>query len=103
LLGDYADAKAVAAEADRQILGLYRLYASNYLALEQLQAEYPAVNIEGWRGQFDAATLALEEKRFADRLAACPLDQRPWWLRQYAKPVISRQWVSDQPGSQGQQ
>ena len=103
LLGDYADAKAVAAEADRQILGLYRLYASNYLALEQLQAECPEVNIEGWRGQFDAATLALEEKRFVDRLAACPPDQRPWWLRQYANPVISRQWVSDQAGSQGQQ
>src|SRR5690606_39379489 len=49
LTGDYADARAVAAEADRQILGLYRRYPSNYLAVEQLGSEFAAVNISGWR------------------------------------------------------
>src|SRR5690606_11834318 len=97
----YADAKAVAAEADRQILSLYRLYPSNYLAVEHLGAE-TGVDISGWREQFEAAVLAEEQTRFAQRLAACPADQRQWWLRQYANPVISRQQVSDQSGDQAQ-
>lgn len=101
LTGDYADAKAVAAEADRQILGLYRLYPSNYLAMEQLEP-VPGVDISGWREQFEAAVLAEEQARFSQRLAACPADQRQWWLRQYANPVISRQRVSDQTGDQAQ-
>lgn len=101
LTGDYADAKAVAAEADRQILGLYRLYPSNYLAMEQLEPA-PGVDISGWREQFEAAVLAEEQARFSQRLAACPADQRQWWLRQYANPVISRQRVSDQAGDQAQ-
>ena len=88
----FADAKAVAAEADRQILGLYKLYPSNYLALEQL-VEETSVDISGWRDQFPAAILDEEQRRFEQRLAACPEDQRSWWLRQYANPVISRRLV----------
>lgn len=103
LTGDYADAKAVAAETDRQILGLYRLYPSNYLAVEQLPEAQSQVDIAGWRDQFDPATLAEEQQRFDQRLAACPAEQRQWWLRQYANPVISRQGVSHQRGGDTQQ
>lgn len=91
LTEDYADAKAVAAETDRQILGLYRLYPSNYLAVEQLAEAAAQVNISGWREQFDSVMLAEEQQRFDERLAACPPEQRQWWLRQYANPVVSRQ------------
>lgn len=103
LTGDYVDARAVAAEADRQILGLYRLYPSNYLAVEQLPDVPADVDISGWRAQFDADMLAAEQQRFDERLAACPQQQRLWWLRQYANPVISRQTVSDQQGTDTQQ
>ena len=103
LTDEHVDAKSVAAEADRQILGLYRLYPSNYLAMEQLLSEQPEVDISGWRDQFEAAMLAAEEKRFAERLAGCPPDQRVWWLRQYANPVASRQLVSEQTGCERQQ
>ena len=91
LTEDYADAKAVAAETDRQILGLYRLYPSNYLAVEQLAEAAAQVDISGWREQFDSVMLAEEQQRFDERLAACPPEQRQWWLRQYANPVVSRQ------------
>ena len=89
----YADAKAVAAETDRQILGLYRLYPSNYLAMQQLQ---PDVDLGDWREQFAAAVLNAEQQRFSERFAACPVEQREWWLRQYANPVISRLALSGQ-------
>ncbi|WP_394242482.1 1-acyl-sn-glycerol-3-phosphate acyltransferase [Halopseudomonas laoshanensis] len=84
-----ADAKAVAKEVDRQILSNYRLYPSNYLAFEQLP-DAPPIDIGQWREEFDSATLAMEQHRFEQRLAACPEAQRPWWLLQYANPVISR-------------
>lgn len=102
LTGDYADARAVAAEADRQILGLYRLYPSNYLAVEQLGSEFAEVNIRGWREQFAPEVLSEEQQRFEERLAQCPAEQRLWWLRQYANPVLSRQ-MSELRGSDAQQ
>ena len=103
LTDDYADARAVASETDRQILGLYRLYPSNYLAVEKLPDVPAEVDISGWREQFEPAMLAEEQQRFDQRLAACPQEQRLWWLRQYANPVISRQKVSDQRGRNAQQ
>ncbi|MFA5678587.1 MAG: 1-acyl-sn-glycerol-3-phosphate acyltransferase [Pseudomonas sp.] len=103
LTGEYADAKAVATETDRQILGLYRLYPSNYLAAEQLGDLQHQVDITGWRDQFDAAMLAEEQQRFEQRLAACPEQQKPWWLRQYANPVISRQRALGQRGGNAEQ
>lgn len=103
LIGEYADAKSVAAETDRQILGLYRLYPSNYLAVEQLSELLPQVDISGWREQFEQTLLAEEQQRFDQRLAACPHPHRQWWLRQYANPVISRLGVSHQPGSEAQE
>ena len=98
LTGDYADARAVAAEVDRQILGLYRLYPSNYLAAERLPEVAAQVDISGWREQVDKAILAEEQQRFEQRLAACPPAQQQWWLYQYANPVISHQQVSGQQG-----
>lgn len=83
------DAKAVAREVDRQILANYRLYPSNYLAFEQLP-DAPQLDIGSWREEFDAPTLSMEQHRFEQRLAACPEAHRPWWLLQYANPVISR-------------
>lgn len=84
------DAKVVAREVDRQILSSYRLYPSNYLAFEQLP-DAPAIDISGWRDEFDSATLTIEEHRFRQRLGACPPEQTRWWLLQYANPVISRE------------
>ena len=95
LVGDYADARAVASEVDRQILGLYRLYPSNYLAAERLPEVAEQLDISGWRDQFDTAMLAEEQQRFEQRLTACPPAQQRWWLYQYANPVISRQQSRD--------
>jgi len=84
----YADAKEVARAVDQQILTQYRLYPSNYLALEQ-QGEMPA-ELADWRASFTAAEVAAEERRFAERLAALPPAQQQYWLLQYANPVRSR-------------
>lgn len=84
-----ADAKQAAREVDRQILSSYRLYASNYLAFERVLTS-PGVAVADWREQFDPDELAQEQARFEERLAACPEAERPYWLLQYANPVISR-------------
>ncbi|WP_150302965.1 1-acyl-sn-glycerol-3-phosphate acyltransferase [Pseudomonas saliphila] len=86
---DYADARAVAREADRSILLSYRLYPSNYLAFEHIP-DLPGLAVGDWRKQFDAQQLAEEQARFDQRLAQCPEEYRSWWLAQYANPVISK-------------
>ncbi len=83
-----ADARAVVAEVDRQVLGNYRLYPSNYLAFEQQDALPPALS--DWREGFSALELAQEQQPFSARLDALPEALRPYWLLQYANPVRSR-------------
>lgn len=84
-----ADARAVVAEVDRQVLGNYRLYPSNYLAFEQQEEALPAA-LADWREGFSALELAQEQQRFRARLDALPEALRPYWLLQYANPVRSR-------------
>lgn len=100
---DYADARAVAREADRRILTSYRLFVSNYLAFEKMD-DAPALSVGDWRSAFAPQVLAQEQARFEQRLASCPPDQRPYWLMQYANPVISqfRQQASEPGADQAQ-
>ena len=84
-----ADARAVVAEVDRQVLGNYRLYPSNYLAFEQQEGALPAA-LADWREGFSALELAQEQQRFTARLEGLPEALRPYWLLQYANPVRSR-------------
>ncbi len=67
-------AKAV----DQQIRRLYRLFPSNYLALEAL-GELGDLAIP----EFDTATRAT----FNEQLAACPEEYQKEWLAMYANPV----------------
>jgi 1-acyl-sn-glycerol-3-phosphate acyltransferase len=93
LTGDFPDAKAVAREADRQILLNYRLQPSNYLAVEQLSHAQAclagSVIIENWRSRFEPGQLVAEQARFDQRLGDCPAAERDSWLLQYANPVVS--------------
>ncbi|MBY5986236.1 1-acyl-sn-glycerol-3-phosphate acyltransferase [Halomonas sp. DP5Y7-2] len=73
--------EAVAAEIDRQVLGDYHLFPSHYLALEALGTHPDLLD-------FSEVTDA-DRERFAQRLAQVPDDLKPWWLAQYANPVIN--------------
>ena len=86
---EITDARQAALEADRQILSSYRLYPSNYLAFERVLTT-PGEALTDWREQFDSAVLQAEQARFDQRLADCPQIEQPYWLLQYANPVISR-------------
>jgi 1-acyl-sn-glycerol-3-phosphate acyltransferase len=84
---DFSTAEEVAAWLDRQIVAAYRLHASNLLAYEQLYGKVPE-NIGGEK----VDTSAMEGARtfFGERIAAMPEHVRPYVLRAYANPVISK-------------
>ncbi|WP_404418098.1 1-acyl-sn-glycerol-3-phosphate acyltransferase [Marinospirillum sp.] len=69
---------AAAKAVDEQIRRLYRLFPSNYLALEALD-ELGDIAVP----EFDTATRAA----FNEQLAACPQEYRKQWLTMYANPV----------------
>ncbi len=79
--GDFDSVEALTEEIDRQVLEGYRLYPSHFLALEKL-GEHPELL------ELDDVTSA-DRARFEARLAEVPKELRPWWLRQYANPVIN--------------
>ena len=84
------DAEEVAAAIDHQIIRNYRLYETNYRALEILLAEgelcSPALAEVVAKREVDHRSRALFERR----LAAVARELRKFYLFGYANPVISR-------------
>lgn len=84
---DFNDDEKLAAEIDRQIHTLYRIFPSNIVAyelsgktdgLQELRALWPD---EDWR---------LHERNFHARLETVPAEHRQIFTSGYAAPVISR-------------
>lgn len=94
LAGEFADAAQVAEAIDRQIVGGYTLFPSNFLAAQALGEKpvgdcgYPP---QAWpMAETEAARVA-----FSQRLAECPAAYRQHWLASYANPVRSKNLFTD--------
>jgi len=85
---DFADADAVAAELDRQILKNYRLHATNYAAHELIARE------KEYELSKNLIIKDLDKVRheFEKRVRQCPPESRDLLIAMYANPVISKKW-----------
>ncbi|WP_165392186.1 1-acyl-sn-glycerol-3-phosphate acyltransferase [Pseudomonas tructae] len=81
------DAKQLAAEIDRQILAGYRLFPVHYLAYAQWADADPALDVPTAAKVFPADELARAQAEWQRRLDACPAEQQPYLVQQYATPV----------------
>ncbi|CAM3662372.1 Acyltransferase [compost metagenome] len=81
------DTKQLAAEIDRQILAGYRLFPVHYLAYAQWADADPALDVPAAAKVFPADELARAQAEWQRRLDACPAEQRPYLVQQYATPV----------------
>jgi len=81
------DAKELAAELDRQILGNYRLFPVHYLAYAMWEERDDALQVPTAESLFDAEEVARAKAEWGRRLAACPSVQQPYLIQQYANPV----------------
>ena len=84
---DFADTKQLAAEMDRQILAGYRLFPVHYLAYAMWQERDPQLQVPTAAEVFAPAELAKAEAEWQKRLNACPPEQQPYLVMQYANPV----------------
>ena len=82
----FADTKQLAAEMDRQILAGYRLFPVHYLAYAMSEGD-PQLQVPSAAELFPAAELTKAEHEWQRRLSACPVEQRPYLVMQYANPV----------------
>ena len=90
LRGEFADADAVAAAIDRQVIERYVLHPTNFFAYQQLHGVLPALPCGA-----DGAPFVPEQhreigERFAERMAAMPEPHRPYALAIYANPIVSK-------------
>ncbi|TDF84602.1 glycerol acyltransferase [Pseudomonas sp. H9] len=83
----FEDTKQLAAEIDRQILAGYRLFPVHYLAYAQWADADPALDVPAAAKVFPADELAKAQAEWQRRLDACPVEQRPYLVQQYATPV----------------
>ena len=84
---DFADTKQLAAEMDRQILAGYRLFPVHYLAYAMWQERDPQLQVPSAAELFAKAELVKAEAEWQKRLNACPAEQQPYLVMQYANPV----------------
>ncbi|MGE8496099.1 MAG: 1-acyl-sn-glycerol-3-phosphate acyltransferase [Pseudomonas sp.] len=81
------DSKQLAVEMDRRILSGYRLFPVHYLAYAMWSGRDPALNVPDASDLFSVQELAAAQAEWDKRLAACPLEQQPYLVLQYANPV----------------
>lgn len=77
----FDSAEELAQEIDRQVLSGYQLYPSHYLALEKLGTHPELLDLSG--------VTEADRNRFEARLANVPEELRPYWLLEYANPVLN--------------
>ncbi|WP_313464990.1 1-acyl-sn-glycerol-3-phosphate acyltransferase [Pseudomonas nitroreducens] len=90
ITGDFADAKQLAAELDRQILGNYRLFPVHYLAYEASELRDAALEVPRAETLFKAEELQRARTEWERRLGECPVEQRGHLILQYANPVLNQ-------------
>ncbi len=81
------DAKQLAQEIDKQILGSYRLFPVHYLAYAMWGERDPELRVPIAADLFKGDELARAKAEWQKRLDACPEEQRPYLIQQYATPV----------------
>lgn len=107
LQGDYANADAVAAAIDAQIVANYKLFPSNLIAFEHLQKptsrfgaalqedarmklqQLAEQSREAWE-KLDAAEMRRKASEFTARLAECPEKLQRYMLEMYANPLRNK-------------
>lgn len=96
LEGEFSDAKQLAAELDRQILGNYRLFPVHYLAYEMSENRDLGLAVPTAESLFGSEELEKARKEWNRRLEQCPAEQRPWLVLQYANPVLNQYRIKQQ-------
>jgi hypothetical protein len=94
LVGEFADADAVALEVDRQIVTNYVLHPTNFFAYKQLHGDYPSGMNANDRAFVKSANGIAQEQAFSARMAALPDEHRPFALGIYANPVDRKRQFS---------
>ncbi len=90
LVGEFADADAVAAAIDRQVIACYVLHPTNFFAYRMLHGAMPDLPCGADGSPFAADHYRDIEQRFAARIAALPESHRPYALAIYANPIVSK-------------
>ena len=81
------DAKQLAQDIDKCILGNYRLFPVHYLAYAMWEGREPELAVPAANELFGAEELSRAQAEWDRRLTACPAEHRPWLVVQYATPV----------------
>ena len=74
---------------DAQILANYRLFPVHYLAYAQWAERDSSLAVPRAEDLFSAAELTTAQQQWQQRLQACPAEDQPYLIGQYARPVAN--------------
>lgn len=83
----FTDAKQLAQLVDQEIWRDYRLFPAHYLAWAMWEQKDADLAVPDITKVFEAQDIATAQQEWQRRLAACPVEHRPYLIMQYAMPV----------------
>ena len=83
----FSDAKQLAVLIDQQIWRDYRLFPVHYLAWAMWQQRDTSLEVPTITEVFEREEIITAEQEWQRRLAACPVEHRPYLIMQYAMPL----------------
>ena len=83
----FSDAKQLAVLIDQQIWRDYRLFPVHYLAWAVWQQRDTSLEVPAITEVFEREEIITAEQEWQRRLAACPVEHRPYLIMQYAMPL----------------
>lgn len=83
----FTDAKQLALLIDQQIWRDYRLFPVHYLAWAVWQQRDTSLEVPAITEVFEREEIITAEQEWQRRLAACPVEHRPYLIMQYAMPL----------------
>lgn len=83
----FSDAKQLAVLIDQQIWCDYRLFPVHYLAWAMWEQRDTSLAVPAITEVFEQEEIVTAEQEWQRRLAACPVEHRPYLIMQYAMPL----------------
>ncbi len=83
----FSDAKQLAVLIDQQIWRDYRLFPVHYLAWAIWEQRDTSLAVPAITEVFEQEEIVTAEQEWQRRLAACPVEHRPYLIMQYAMPL----------------
>lgn len=96
IIANDEDPANIALQIDKQIISNYKLHPSNYIAYDILQSKDTRIGLPIKGLDIDHAFIDSKREEFMEKLTLITEELKPYFLQNYANPVINKMRIGEQ-------